>query len=115
VSLRRLRLGMVLNKLSLPSASFELLLLMILGSPLTVIAIFINGNASLFGSENSDTIRTNRFWTDFILVLKLINQLGYALRLSYERYFVQKSFIHHWVIVVGRKLMHRVAQLALLL
>jgi hypothetical protein len=62
---------------------------MILGSPLKVIAIFINGNAGLLGSENSDAIRTNRFGTDFILVLKLINQLGYALWLSYEGYFVQ--------------------------
>jgi hypothetical protein len=88
---------------------------MILDSSLKAIAMFINGKAGLLSSKNSNTIRTNRFWTDSILVLKLINQLGYALRLAYERYFLQKPLIHHWVIVRWRKRMHRVAQLDLLL
>jgi hypothetical protein len=52
------------------------------------------GVAGVLGSESSDTIKTNKLWTGVILGMKLVSQLGYALRISYEEYFVQKKFYH---------------------
>jgi hypothetical protein len=67
---------------------------------IVLLSLTLVGLAGILASGHSDTIRTNRLWTAVILVLKLISQLGYALRLSYEEYFVQKC-LYHPVMITG--------------
>jgi hypothetical protein len=59
-----------------------------------VMALTLVGAAGIFGAEESETIRTSRFTTALILGLKFVSQVGYAVRLSYEEYFVQRRFYH---------------------
>jgi hypothetical protein len=67
---------------------------------LVVIALTTVGAAGIIGAGKSSTIIASRFWVGVILALKFVSQVGYAVRISYEEYFVQKKF-YHPVLICG--------------
>ncbi|OHT02868.1 hypothetical protein TRFO_06912 [Tritrichomonas foetus] len=57
-------------------------------------ALIMVGAAGIINSKSSSTITTGPLWTGVIIVLKLVSQLGYSVRISYEEYFTQIKGYH---------------------
>jgi hypothetical protein len=65
-----------------------------------VISLTVVGASGILSPGESATIRTDRLWVAVIVVLKFITQVGYAVKISYEEYFVQvKSY--HAILICG--------------
>jgi hypothetical protein len=59
-----------------------------------VISLTIVGASGIVASGSASTVKTSRGWVALIIVLKFISQVGYAIKISYEEYFVQKLHYH---------------------
>jgi hypothetical protein len=59
-----------------------------------VISLTMVGAAGIIASGNSTTVTTARGWVVLIIGLKYVSQVGYAVKISYEEYFVQKLDYH---------------------
>jgi hypothetical protein len=59
-----------------------------------VVALTVVGASGIISAGSSETIRTDRLWVSVIIILKFVSQVGYAVKISYEEYFVQKKFYH---------------------
>jgi hypothetical protein len=59
-----------------------------------VIALTVVGASGIISAGQSETIHTKRLWVAVIIILKFVSQVGYAVKISYEEYFVQKKFYH---------------------
>ena len=56
-----------------------------------VIALSMVGASGIISADDSTTIKGNAGVVTIIIILKFISQVGYALKISYEEYFVQKK------------------------
>jgi hypothetical protein len=65
-----------------------------------VISLTIVGASGIIAAGNSTTVTTARVWVVLIIGLKYISQVGYAVKISYEEYFVQK-LDYHPVMICG--------------
>ena len=59
-----------------------------------VIALTMVGASGIISAEDSTTITTSKQWVAVIIILKFISQVGYAVKISYEEYFVQRKGYH---------------------
>jgi hypothetical protein len=59
-----------------------------------VIALTIVGASGIVSAGSSSTIKAARGWVAVIIALKFVSQVGYAVKISYEEYFVQRRGYH---------------------
>lgn len=59
-----------------------------------VISLSMVGASGIISAEDSTTITTSKLWVGVIIVLKFVSQVGYAVKISYEEYFVQRKGYH---------------------
>jgi hypothetical protein len=59
-----------------------------------VTALTVVGASGIISAGSSTTITTSRLWVAVIIILKFVSQVGYAVKISYEEYFVQKKGYH---------------------
>jgi hypothetical protein len=59
-----------------------------------VTALTIVGASGIISAGSSTTIKTSRLWVAVIIILKFVSQVGYAIKISWEEYFVQKKHYH---------------------
>ena len=59
-----------------------------------VVALTMVGASGIINSGESETVTTSKVWVAVIIVLKFVSQVGYAVKISYEEYFVQKKGYH---------------------
>jgi hypothetical protein len=65
-----------------------------------VISLTMVGASGIIASGNSTTVTTSRVWVVLIIALKYVSQVGYAIKISYEEYMVQK-LDYHPVMICG--------------
>lgn len=64
-----------------------------------IVSLTMVGVAGVLNSD-TETVTTPAVWVAVIMILKLVSQVGYAVKLSYEEYF-QKEKHYHPVMVCG--------------
>ena len=59
-----------------------------------VISLAMVGASGIISADDSETIKGDAGVVTIIIILKFFSQVGYALKISYEEYFVQKKHYH---------------------
>ena len=59
-----------------------------------VLALTMVGASGILSANSSETIKGDAAVVTVIIILKFISQVGYALKISYEEYFVKKKNYH---------------------
>ena len=59
-----------------------------------VISLAMVGASGIINADSSETIKGDAGVVTIVIILKFFSQVGYALKISYEEYFVQKKNYH---------------------